>query len=136
MALLRKNAFFEALSSNKLIKLLRVIKTLHPSKGQYLYREGQEVDGLYLIAQGSLRYQKDAEFTVPVECKTNDKWMRAHVKQSGLNRKKGKKDIAIFEGNEVVGFEELFREIVVMKHHERQNASQKDGGVPLTTYDP
>lgn len=89
-------------------------------KGQVLYREGDPITGVYLISKGLLKYQKMSEFTVPVEAKTGNKWFREQVKSQNINRKKALKDIAIFEKNQLVGVEEIFREFILAKKKEER----------------
>jgi hypothetical protein len=45
-----------------------------------------------------------------------------------LNLKKGQKDIAIFENNDLIGFEEILRDFILVKDRENErNKNLKDG---------
>jgi len=44
-----------------------------------IYKEGDRVDGMYLLVKGSLKYQKLVVDQVPVEAKTKNKWFRDTV---------------------------------------------------------
>jgi len=73
---LKANKLFETLSTSKLQKLSYYLKTLILKKGQVLYKEGDIANGVYLVVNGGVKYQKMSEFYVPIESKTNNKWMK------------------------------------------------------------
>jgi CRP-like cAMP-binding protein len=118
MSVLKNNQFFSNLSNNKLSNFREFIKEINPCVGKVLYCEDDDINGVYLIRKGSLKYQKITEFTIPIECKTRNKWFKDQVKGNGINRKKGLKDIALFENNDIVGFEELMREFLTIRKQE------------------
>jgi hypothetical protein len=59
------------------------------------------------------------EYLLPISSKTNNKWHKAQVENRGINRKKGLKDLTIFEKYDMVGFEEIVREFIIFKHSEK-----------------
>ena len=46
---------------------------------EVVYKEGDQVDGMYLLVKGALKYQKLVVDQVPVEAKTKNKWFRDAV---------------------------------------------------------
>jgi CRP-like cAMP-binding protein len=73
---LKANKLFENLSTSKLQKLSYYLKTLILKKGQVLYKEEDVASGVYIVVNGAVKYQKMSEFNVPIESKTNNKWMK------------------------------------------------------------
>ena len=45
--------------------------------GQVLYKEGDEISGIYLVVKGSMKYQKLTEYEIPIESKTHNKWLKS-----------------------------------------------------------
>jgi hypothetical protein len=44
---------------------------------------------------------------IPINSKTKNKWFKDEIKQLGINKKSKNNDVAIFEDNELFGFEEI-----------------------------
>ena len=75
--MLKTNKFFESISSKKLQKLEYYVKNIKMINGQVLYKEGDEISGIYLVVKGSMKYQKLTEYEIPIESKTHNKWLKS-----------------------------------------------------------
>ena len=81
-------------------------------KNEILFKQGDHpVDGIYLIKEGSVGYQIRQEVTRKYD--TNSKWVNPGMLQNNQNVRMEKRIIAEFSSNEVVGFEELFRQRIL-----------------------
>ncbi len=70
---MRQFIFFEKFTLIKLKKLLNVLERREIKKGQCLFKEGDSVQGIYLMESGEINYEKivyenDITFA-------NSKWM-------------------------------------------------------------
>ena len=107
--ILKTNRFFDKITSTKLQKIQYNAKRLIIQKNQQIYKENDEVDGLYLVISGSLLYKKKIQVELPVDSTTQNKWFKDEIKFQGFNKRFKSKDIAIFEQNEMIGQEEILR---------------------------
>ena len=87
---------------------------------QVVCKEGDTVDGMYLVVQGSIIYKKSIQYETPVEGKTKNKWFRDSVQKRGINRKTVNKDVAILESGDLIGFEEIFRNFILSSREKNQ----------------
>ena len=63
-------------------------------------------------------YKKKVKVEIPVTSKTKNKWFRDEIKFQGINSKHQHNEVAIFEHNEIIGFEELARDFIVKRKAE------------------
>ena len=118
---LKQNLFFQGVSQNRLQILQLNVKPTKFSFNQVIYSEGDDVDGVYLVVKGSVKYVKNVRYQTPVESNTNNIWFKQQVVKSGINYKSKMKSIAIFESSDMVGFEEIIREYIVKREQLRSN---------------
>ena len=76
---------------------------------QVIYKEGDDVKGMYLVLKGSVKYKKAVDVQTPIESVSKNIYFKGSVAKLGINRKQINQDIAIFDVGELVGFEELIR---------------------------
>ena len=76
---------------------------------QVIYKEGDDVKGMYLVLKGSVKYKKAVDVQTPIESVSKNIYFKGSVATLGINRKQINQDIAIFDVGELVGFEELIR---------------------------
>ena len=76
---------------------------------QVIYKEGDDVKGMYLVLKGSVKYKKAVDIQTPIESVSKNIYFKGSVAKLGINRKQINQDIAIFDVGELVGFEELIR---------------------------
>jgi hypothetical protein len=76
---------------------------------QVIYKEGDDVKGMYLVLKGSVKYKKAVDVETPIESVSKNIYFKGSVAKLGINRKQINQDIAIFDVGELVGFEELIR---------------------------
>jgi hypothetical protein len=50
---------------------------------------------------------------MPLDSTTKNKWFKDEIKFQGFNQKYMLKDVAIFEANRLIGFEEIFRYFIL-----------------------
>ena len=78
-------------------------------KRTVLFKQGDTpVDGIYLIKKGRVGYQVRQEVTRKLE--TKSKWVNPAILKNNQNKGMEKRIITEFSTNEIVGFEELFRQ--------------------------
>lgn len=71
---LRGMRIFRDVSSTKLLSLRLRMDLITMVKGQRLYEEGDEADGIYLIRKGVLKYMKNVECKMPMRTMTKNHW--------------------------------------------------------------
>lgn len=76
MQFLKANRIFEEVSTGRLQKMAYQMQQMKFVKGQTLYREGELVNGIYIIQKGSLQYTKNIEYEKPIESSTKNKWFQ------------------------------------------------------------
>ena len=81
--MLKRNKLFHGVSSHRLQLFQLSVESENPGGqtrkvrlNEVIYKEGDRVDGMYLLVKGSLKYQKLVVDQVPVEAKTKNKWFR------------------------------------------------------------
>ena len=78
-------------------------------KNSNLYKEGdQPIDGVYLIKEGHVGYQIKHKVTRKIE--TKSKWVNPRILLNNQDKQTERKVIAQFSVNEIIGYEELFRQ--------------------------
>ena len=77
---MRKNRFFSELTSTKLHKMSYYLKNIKLTKGQVVYKEGDPIDGFYLIMEGAVKYTKLVNYLQPIQSQTSNKWFTAQAK--------------------------------------------------------
>ena len=83
---------------------------------EVIYKEGDQVDGMYLQVKGSLKYQKLIVDQVPNEVKTKSKLFRDTETQQVINRKRAIKDV--LEAGDLLSFEEILRNYIQIRQDE------------------
>ena len=76
---------------------------------QVIYKEGDDVKGMYLVLKGSVKYNKTVDVKTPIESVSKNIYFKGSVANLGINRKQIYQDIAIFDVGVLVGFKELIR---------------------------
>lgn len=59
MQVLKQSRLFQKVSQVKLQRIELDIKPIKLGLKQIVYREGDDVDGIYIVRKGSIKYQKD-----------------------------------------------------------------------------
>lgn len=108
---LKQFQLFHSFTWLKIKKVNNVLEKKHFVRGQCLYREGEPVDGVYLMQSGEVVYEK-----VTYENKvlpTSGKWMQPRL-FIGDNFKKARVlQMALISGVEMIGVEEILRHIIL-----------------------
>ncbi|MEK7736101.1 MAG: cyclic nucleotide-binding domain-containing protein, partial [Nitrospirota bacterium] len=55
---LKKQILFEDISNSELEKLAKVIKEVSLKKGEFLFKEGEDTKGIYMIRSGKIEINK------------------------------------------------------------------------------
>jgi len=55
---MKNNRFFSELSSTKIQKMSYYLQPISLIRNQVLYKEGEEIKGIYIISEGSVKYIK------------------------------------------------------------------------------
>ena len=74
LTFLRTFRLFRDVSSTKLLTLRLRMNLISMVKGQRLYTEGEEADGVYLIRSGSVKYSKNVNTKLSVKGLTKNNW--------------------------------------------------------------
>ena len=107
VSFLKKFPFFDQLSQIKLQKLFYLLEKRTHTKNSTIFRQGDNIDGIYFIAEGELMYQARQE-VYNAEFEKN-KWVNPFLLNNNLNKHLDTRTIAEFYLNEIVGFEEIIQ---------------------------
>ena len=122
LAFLRQFKIFKDLGKNKLLKYYSKMKSINLVRGQKLYVEGAECQGIYLIRRGDLKYRKKIEITLPAQSFTNNRWFQMQVVSSGIDKIYRNLDIATFQTGAIIGYEEIFRDYILKQRELKDSA--------------
>ena len=103
------------------------VKPLQCRLDQTIHKEGDEVDGIYLVTKGSVKYQKAMAIEARTGPQTQHKWLRQSPKLQASDRKVVMRDVAIFEHGDLVGFEELMRGFIMAKDDKAAQTFKNEG---------
>lgn len=126
---LKKFPLINALPLLKLQKLRNLTRRQELGKNKILYKEGDMVNGVYFIQSGEILYEKvlkedDTMFT-------NRKWMQPKFFKGSNIKKLVKVKAAIFEHQDVVGFEELLRQLILFSQKQIFIETKKKEGLAV-----
>lgn len=108
---LKQFQLFHSFTSIKIQKVNHVLVKKHFVRGQCLYREGDPVDGVYLMQSGEVVYEKVTYENEVLP--TSGKWMQPRL-LIGDNLKKARVlQMALISGVEMIGVEEILRHIIL-----------------------
>lgn len=82
---MKANRIFEDVSTGRLQKLSYHMKQIKLVKNQCLYKEGEIVDGIYIVQSGTLQYSKNIPFIKPITATTKNRWFEEQAKAIGVN---------------------------------------------------
>ena len=82
---MKDNRIFEDVSTGRLQKLSYHMKTIKLVKNQPLYKEGDAVDGIYIVQVGQLQYSKNIPYIKPITATTKNRWFEEQAKAIGVN---------------------------------------------------
>lgn len=108
------------------------MKHINIVKGQVLYHEGEEVDGIYLVISGSMSYNKVTKYQEPITSKTKNKWFVENTKKLGVGQKQIRRSIAVFTKSACIGYEEILREYINSKNNKEFYNKRKVTGRDFT----
>jgi CRP-like cAMP-binding protein len=66
MLFLKEFRFFDDVSQAKLNKLIINMKQMKINKGHTLFKENENVTGIYVIQKGTLKYMKKIQYKQPI----------------------------------------------------------------------
>ena len=95
------------LSAVKLQKLFYVLEKREHVKNSVIFRQGDIIDGIYLISEGELIYQVKQEVHNTDFVKSD--WLQPRLQNGGQSKRVDNRTIAQFAVNEIVGFEEFLK---------------------------
>lgn len=110
---LKETKYFQDLTVSTLQKMSYNMKKLNFKKGQTFYKEGQSIDGIYIILEGRVKYTKVVEYSTPCEATTVNKYFVKNVKRSSILHRKMPRDICSISNGGCFGFEEICRDFLV-----------------------
>ena len=87
MQFVKANRIFEDVSTGRLQKLSYHMKQIRLVKNQCLYKEGDKVDGIYIIQTGTLQYIKNVPYMKPIKATTKNRWFEEQAEAIGVNQK-------------------------------------------------
>jgi len=63
------------------------MKKMRVVRGHVVFKEGERVDGIYLVQEGEVKYTRKVPFEVPIASKTKNKWFIEQVKTIQANQR-------------------------------------------------
>lgn len=125
MQFVRANRLFTKMSTGRLEKLSYQMKQVKLCRKQTLYKEGDVVDGIYIIQSGTLSYSIKVPYAKPIQASTQNKWFEEKATALGVNQRSMQRQLAIFSTSAFIGFEELFRQFMMETAAESAAAAEE-----------